>query len=269
MGAPALAGAQAGVNSEGTTDPACGHLVRRVAQPEMEPGSAQELAQDSEPSPDPEPPVGCAKEDGAEAAEEASDRDAAPVNAARDAGEEEPKGMGTSETAAQENDAAETATSQVENRGPDADSVGTATVEDNVATQPSTDDLATAAFRKLAVHVIVNNTPLVAIFYGADTDGSNNMDQFEWEEALESMQAPLSPTEAKLAFGVLDADGSGSIEINEFLPMFENIMTQEKDRLMSLPEAERQALLAPPQPVIAEVNPECDDDALRAHIFWR
>ena len=243
---------------------------------------AEPEPEEPEPEPAAEPPmVESTKEDGAEAAEEAAERTAeedsaeaasdrdGPVNAKTDADEEQPRAMGASATAAQEDDAAETATSQVEDRGPDAGSVGAPTVADSVATPPSADDVATAAFRKLAAHVIANNTPLVAIFYSADTDGSNNMDQFEWEEALESMQAPLSPTEAKLAFGVLDADGSGSLEVNEFLPMFENILKQEKDRLMSLPEAERQAMLAPTPPVTAEANPEYDDGALGAHISWR
>jgi hypothetical protein len=104
------------------------------------------------------------------------------------------------------------------------------------------DDLATAAFHTMVAHTIANDTKLVNLLYGADTDGSNNMDQFEWEEAVREMEAPLSPTEAKLAFGFIDVGSKGSIDIGKLIERIQ----QEQERQRSLPEAARQSLLAVP-----------------------
>jgi hypothetical protein len=119
-----------------------------------------------------------------------------------------------------------------------------AAAHNGVKPASSTHDLATAAFRKMVAHTIANDTKLVNVLYAADTDGSNKMDQFEWEEALREMGAPISPTEAKLAFGLIDVDSEGSIDLRELLERIK----QEQGRQQSLPQADRQAILAIPTP---------------------
>lgn len=58
---------------------------------------------------------------------------------------------------------------------------------------------------------------IVEIFFLVDTDGSGEMDQQEFEVAIEMMGLDLTPTEMELAFNELDEDGGGTIEIEEFM----------------------------------------------------
>ena len=82
------------------------------------------------------------------------------------------------------------------------------------------------AVRKLADHVAERKVKLVDVFFRADSDGSRSVDRYEWADALDHMGLQLSPKEAELVFRSLDADGGGSIDVDEFLSR----MKQEQER---------------------------------------
>jgi hypothetical protein len=91
-------------------------------------------------------------------------------------------------------------------------------------------------FRKLADHVAERKVKLVDVFYRADADGSRSVDRYEWADTLEHMGLELSTQEAELIFGSLDADGGGSIDIDEFLSR----MKKEQEKRKTQMEAEEE-----------------------------
>lgn len=93
--------------------------------------------------------------------------------------------------------------------------------------EPEAEVSVDAVFRALAEHVAERKVKLLDVFYRVDTDGSRGMDRYEWAEALELMQVQLTAAEAEAVFGSLDADQSGSIDIDEFFGR----MKTELDRL--------------------------------------
>lgn len=58
---------------------------------------------------------------------------------------------------------------------------------------------------------------VVEIFFLVDTDGSGELDRNEFEVAIDMMRMKLTAAEIDLAFGELDEDGGGTIEIEEFM----------------------------------------------------
>ena len=70
---------------------------------------------------------------------------------------------------------------------------------------------------------------VVEIFFLVDTDGSGELDRNEFEVAIDMMKIQLTPAEIDLAFGELDEDGGGTIEIEEFMARMRREKKWKKD----------------------------------------
>ena len=71
--------------------------------------------------------------------------------------------------------------------------------------------------KQIFQHVENTNVKVVEVFFTVDTDGSGELDLYEFEEALNRMGIALDIADIKLAFKDLDEDGSGDIAIDEFM----------------------------------------------------
>lgn len=59
------------------------------------------------------------------------------------------------------------------------------------------------------------------IFDGFDEDGGGSIDRDELKNAFTKLGVSVSEEELDQAFGVLDKDGSGELDFNEFLQLFQ------------------------------------------------
>eukprot|EP01048_Picozoa_sp_COSAG05_P003430 COSAG05_NODE_157_length_15666_cov_29.830410_6_plen_288_part_00 len=62
-----------------------------------------------------------------------------------------------------------------------------------------------------------SNIRALEVFFTVDTDGSGEVDEWEWEEALRKMRISLPHDMAKAVFETMDNDNGGTISIEEFM----------------------------------------------------
>ena len=76
---------------------------------------------------------------------------------------------------------------------------------------------AAQVLRNVFAHVEAQHIRVVELFFTVDTDGSGELDVFEFEDALMRMGMDLTTDQCAAAFKELDTDDSGDIEIEEFM----------------------------------------------------
>ena len=101
----------------------------------------------------------------------------------------------------------------------------------------------------------------VEVFFSVDSDGSGELDFYEFEAALEMMKIDLTELQTRSAFTELDEDQSGAIEVEEFMKQMRH---EKKWRLRSINkglQARKEKGIADPKEYLKKV--ECLDGAER------
>ena len=102
----------------------------------------------------------------------------------------------------------------------------------------------TSIRRELTARMAESNETINDVFAKYDTDGSGDLDLYEFEDTLQSLGLRPRTDEIEMVFKSLDTDKSGGLSIDEFIPLLtesSNTFVRDNGTLLGMLTRERRA----------------------------